>query len=78
MTARQREWSQRVEVHAQGDTVATSNYLNSTPFPVALAARTTYTGWLLIGPDAKVGGKTGRSQFLRDLAADLEIPTPLC
>jgi hypothetical protein len=79
------EWSQHMEVRAEGETVATSDFSNSTPFPVALAGRTTYTGWLRIGPEAKVGGKTGRSLFLRDLAADaysrignLEIPTPLC
>ncbi len=54
-------------------------------FPVALAGRTTYTGWLFIGPNTRIGGQADRSLFLRDLAANgysrirnLEIPTPLC
>jgi len=79
------EWTQRVVVHVDGGDVATSDFLRSTHFPMSLAARTTYTGWLWIGPAAQLRSKGDPQLVFRDLAADgytrigdLVISTPLC
>ncbi|HEV3233777.1 MAG TPA: hypothetical protein VG329_04450, partial [Candidatus Dormibacteraeota bacterium] len=79
------EWSQRVEVHSRGETRGASDFLRSTQFPMAFAARSTYTGWLWLGPATRLRGLADPSLYMRDVAAAgytqigaLEIRTPLC
>ena len=79
------EWSQRVEVRSRGETKGASDFLRSTPFPMAFAARSTYTGWLWLGPAPRLQGLTDPTLYMPDVAADgyrqigaLVIRTPLC
>jgi hypothetical protein len=77
------EWTQTVELRDGGETVATSDFDRSTPFPLAFAPGHSYDGWLFLGlpkrslHDAQI--------HFRDLAADgystigdLSIRTAFC
>jgi hypothetical protein len=65
--------------------VARSNYLRSTPFPMAFAPGRTYAGWLWLGPESRLHALPGASLHLADLATDgyrtigdLDVPLSLC
>jgi hypothetical protein len=79
------EWSQTVEVREEGMPVTRSDYLRSTPFPMAFAPGRTYSGWLWLGPSSKLHALPGASLHFADLATDgyrtigdLDVPVSLC
>ena len=79
------EWSQSVEVRARGETVATSGYNLSTPFPMALSPATVTAGWLWLGPRSRLASAGSITLRFRDIATDgyrsigtVDIATPLC
>ena len=74
------EWTQTADLRDGGDTVATSDFRRSTPFPLAFKPGHSYEGWLFLGRPARM-----TSVRFRDLAADgyqtigdLSIRTALC
>jgi hypothetical protein len=79
------EWSQSAEVRAGPDTLATSDYSRSTPFAMTLLPGFQQTGWLWLGPQAKIPASSTVTVRFRDIAADgyrsigdVSIPTALC
>ena len=79
------EWSQTAEVRSGGETLATSDYSRSTPFPMTLPAGFQLTGWLFLGPPGRFSRAGPLTVRFRAIAAggyrsigDVVIATPLC
>ena len=79
------EWSQTAEIRSGDQTVATSDYRRSTPFPMEIPNNAVGGGWLFFGPASRLSALKSPSLVFRNLAAhdyqavgDLAIPTPLC
>ena len=79
------EWSQTAEIRSGDETIATSDYRRSAPFPMAIPGNAVGGGLLFFGPASRLSGLKSPALVFRDLAAhdyqevgDLSIPTALC
>jgi hypothetical protein len=79
------EWSQSVDVYSGSTHVTTSDYRRSTPFPDILKPGFSYSGWLWLGPSARLQRLNTTRVVLKNVATDgyktvgdLEILTALC
>lgn len=79
------EWSQSAEIRSGGETLATSGYSHSTPFPMSIPAGQQVSGWLWFGTHARVAGLTTATVRFRAVATDgyrsigdISISTALC
>jgi hypothetical protein len=79
------EWSQSAVIRSGGETLATSGYSHSTPFPMTLPPGQQISGWLWFGPRTRLGGARSVTVSFRNVATnnyesigDINIPITVC